>query len=201
GAGGVADVAAGGRAEATHLAYRERREVVVQHEVAVVVALDRLDLLLVGLGAQSGGDQRLRLATREHARAVGARQVGPVDRDRPDVGGLAAVDPGVGPDGGGAAPGFFDGFEDFSGPGLFAIVHAQALDHLVEYAAHRLGAALLFVRGERGRELAGGQALNARLQLAVGRRGFDRPAGLPGALHQIALGLRQLLALGVAERN
>ena len=71
----VTDLAAAGRAEAPHLADRERREVVVQHELAVGLALERLDLLLVGLGAERGRDQGLRLAAREERRAVGARQV------------------------------------------------------------------------------------------------------------------------------
>src|SRR5207302_10958137 len=88
----VADVAPGGRAEATNLAERERREVVVQQEVTVEIALDGLDLLLVGLRAERGGNERLGLAACEHARAVRSRQVGHVDRDRAEFVGLAAVD-------------------------------------------------------------------------------------------------------------
>src|SRR5256884_9508921 len=56
------------------------------------LALQRLDLLLVGLGAEGGGDEGLRLAAREERRAVRARQVAGLDADRPDLVRLAAVE-------------------------------------------------------------------------------------------------------------
>src|SRR2546425_7839809 len=52
--------------EPTDFTHRERGEVVVEHEVAPGLALERLDLLLVGLGAERGGDQRLGLRSEEH---------------------------------------------------------------------------------------------------------------------------------------
>jgi len=173
----------------------------VQHEVAVEVALDGLDLLLVGLRAERGGDERLGLAAREHARAVRPRQVGDVDRDRADLVDLAAVDADAALHDEPPHLGLLDRLEGFANRGLLGLVHAEALDHLVEYAGDRLSASLLFVCGQRRGELARGQALDPRLQLGVPRCRLDRPAGLAGALHQIALGARELLALGVAERD
>src|SRR3989454_7997943 len=63
-----------GPTEPTDFTHRERGEVVVEHEVAPGLALERLDLLLVGLGAERGGDQRLGLTAREDRRAVGDRK-------------------------------------------------------------------------------------------------------------------------------
>ena len=56
-------------------------------------AVDRLDLLLVVGGAERGRDQRLRLAAREHRRAVDAGQHAGLDPDGPDLVELAAVEP------------------------------------------------------------------------------------------------------------
>ena len=69
----VTDFAAAGAAHELHFADRERREVVVQHEPAVGLALDRFDLLLVVRRAERHGDERLRFAAREHGRAVRTR--------------------------------------------------------------------------------------------------------------------------------
>ena len=74
------------------LADRERREVVVQHEALVELAGDVLDLLLVVGGAERAGDQRLRLAAREHDRAVDAGQHAGLGPDRADLVELAAVE-------------------------------------------------------------------------------------------------------------
>ena len=48
----MADLAAAGAAQELHLADRERREVVVQHEALPRLAVDRLDLLRVVGGAE-----------------------------------------------------------------------------------------------------------------------------------------------------
>ena len=88
----VADLAAAGAAQERHLADRERREVVVEHEPLVDLAVHHLDLLLVLGGAERGGDERLRLAAREHGRAVRARQHADLDPDRADLVELAAVE-------------------------------------------------------------------------------------------------------------
>ena len=89
----VADLAAAGAAQELHFADRERREVVVQHEPAVDLALDRFDLLLVVRRAERDGDERLRLAAREDGRAVHAGQHADLRPDRPDLVELAAVEP------------------------------------------------------------------------------------------------------------
>src|SRR5690606_15254750 len=56
------------------LAGAERREVVVQHEALPALAGERVDLLLVGRGAQRGGHHGLRLTALEQRRSVRARQ-------------------------------------------------------------------------------------------------------------------------------
>ena len=89
----VADLAAAGPAQELHFAHRERREVVVQHEPAVHLALDRLDLLLIVRRAERHRDERLRLAAREHGRAVDAGQHADLGPDGPDLVELAAVEP------------------------------------------------------------------------------------------------------------
>ena len=61
----MADFAAAGRAHAADFANRVGREVVVQHEVLAVLALERVDDLLVLAGAERDHDQRLGLAAGE----------------------------------------------------------------------------------------------------------------------------------------
>ena len=65
----------------------------MQHESLVVLAAHVLDLLLIVRGAERAGDERLRLASREHGRAVYARQHGRLRPDRPNLVELAAVQP------------------------------------------------------------------------------------------------------------
>ena len=89
----MADFAAAGAAHELHFADRERREVVVQHEPAVHLALDRFDLLLVVRRAERHRDERLRFAARKHRRAVDARQHADFGPDRPNLVELAAVEP------------------------------------------------------------------------------------------------------------
>ena len=89
----VADFAPAGAAQELHFADRERREVVVEHEAAVGLALHRLNLLRVVFRAERRGDERLRLAAREHGRAVDAGQHAGFDPDRTDLIEAAAVEP------------------------------------------------------------------------------------------------------------
>ena len=70
----VADLTSARAAHEAGLADRERREVVVQHEPLVRLAVHGLDLLLIVGGAERRGDERLRLATREDDRPVDAGQ-------------------------------------------------------------------------------------------------------------------------------
>ena len=88
----MADLAARLAAQRLDLARRERREVVVHVERLLPVAEQRVELLLVVLGAERDGDQRLGLAAGEQRRAVRARQHAGLDRDRADLVGAAAVD-------------------------------------------------------------------------------------------------------------
>jgi hypothetical protein len=70
----VADLAPARRTDAARFADRVGREVVVQQEVRLEVAVQRVDELFVVAGAQRGDDQRLRLAPGEQRRAMRARQ-------------------------------------------------------------------------------------------------------------------------------
>ena len=89
----VADLAPRRSAEAADFADRVGREVIVQHEALVGEALQPVDHLLRFLGAERGGDDRLRFAAGEQRRAVGARKEADADLDRADRLGVAAVDP------------------------------------------------------------------------------------------------------------
>ena len=61
----VADLAPAGRAHPSGLTDRVRREVVVEHEVLPILALQRVDVLLILAGAERGDDHRLGLAAGE----------------------------------------------------------------------------------------------------------------------------------------
>ena len=89
----VADFAASGATHEADFADAERRKVVVQHEAlgGRFAGLQQLDALLVVLGAEGDGDQRLRLAAREQGRAVGAGQQAGFDRDGADLVERAAI--------------------------------------------------------------------------------------------------------------
>ena len=89
----MADLAAARTAQKRHLADRERREVVVQHEPLVELAADVLDLLLVVRGAERAGDERLCFAAREDDRSVRPGKDAGLAPDRPDLVELAAVEP------------------------------------------------------------------------------------------------------------
>ena len=88
----MAGFAARRGAEAADFTDRIGREVIVQHEARVGEALQPVDHLLGFLGAERGGDDRLRLAAGEQGRAVGARQEADHRLDRADGLGVAAVD-------------------------------------------------------------------------------------------------------------
>ena len=88
----VTDFATARRAHAARLAHRIGREVVVQHEVLLVGAFQRIDELLVFSGAERGNHQRLGFAAGEQRRAVRARQDADFRDDRAHRFGVAAVD-------------------------------------------------------------------------------------------------------------
>ena len=90
----VADLPPARPAHEAGLADAERREVVVDHEGLLVVGvLDPLLPLAVDLGAERGRHEGLRLAAREHGRAVGARQLADLAADRTDLFWGAVVGP------------------------------------------------------------------------------------------------------------
>src|SRR5438046_2832855 len=88
----VADLAPPGAAQELDLARAEGREVVVQHELLVRLANERIDLLLVGGGTERRDHERLRLAAREEGRTVRARQDLDLAGDGAHVGEPAAVE-------------------------------------------------------------------------------------------------------------
>src|SRR5213592_1369505 len=88
----VADLAPPGAAQELDLARAEGREVVVQHELLVRLADERIDLLLVGGGTERRDHERLRLAAREEGRAVRARQDLDLAGDGAHLGEPAAVE-------------------------------------------------------------------------------------------------------------
>src|SRR6185437_8838044 len=88
----VADLAPLGRSHHAGLAYRERREVVMQHERLAPLALERVDDLRVAGCAERRDDQSLCLTAGEQRRAMRARQHSDLDRDWTDRLGIAAID-------------------------------------------------------------------------------------------------------------
>src|SRR2546421_328841 len=82
----MTNLAARGRAEASDFADRKVREVVVQQEAPLDLALfDVVYELLVVFCAERGGDERLRLAACEKSGAVNARQPTNLARDRSNL--------------------------------------------------------------------------------------------------------------------
>ena len=67
----------------------------MQHEALIGQAIEPVDHLLCVLGAERRGADRLRFATREQRRAMGARQEADNRFDRADLRRGAAIDPGA----------------------------------------------------------------------------------------------------------
>ncbi len=88
----MADFAPLRRADEACLADAVRREVVMQHERVAPLAFERIDDLRVAAGAERGYDERLRLAAREHGRAVRSRQHAHLNVDRAHGVRVATVD-------------------------------------------------------------------------------------------------------------
>src|SRR6185437_10340617 len=81
----VADLAAAYTGHATNFADRERGEVVVQHEAALLLALVALHTLRVIGGAEGRGDKRLGFATGKESGAVNTGQNADLDGDLADL--------------------------------------------------------------------------------------------------------------------
>ncbi len=88
----VTDLAALGTAEASGFTDRVGREVIVQQERLFIRSRQRIDVLLILAGTESGHHQALRLAAGEQCRAVGARQHADLADDVAHRLGVAAVD-------------------------------------------------------------------------------------------------------------
>src|SRR5947207_3968096 len=173
----VADLAPPGAAQELDLARAERREVVVQHELLVGLANERIDLLLVGGGTERRDHERLRLAAREEGRAVRAWQDLDLAGDGAHVGEPAAVE---------AALLLHDRLADDV---LLQVIEeggdllqplggslAEARHHLVARLIERVVALLLAGLGECGAEA--GQRRLAHLPLERGVDGGRRHAAL-----------------------
>ena len=92
GQGAVTDLTPARAAHGLGLAGAEGREVVVKHEALPRLTGERVDLLLVGGGAEGGGDDGLGLTALEQRRAVHAGQEPDVAGNRTDGAFVATVD-------------------------------------------------------------------------------------------------------------
>ena len=92
----VTDFAASRGAHAAGFTDGVRREVVVQHEVRLHGAFQKIDELLVFAGAEGGNDQALGFTTGEECGTVRTRQNADFGRDRTDSRQVTSVDTGAG---------------------------------------------------------------------------------------------------------
>jgi hypothetical protein len=172
----------------------------VQHEAPEGIALERLDLLLVVLGAEGGDDEGLGLPAGEERRAVGARQVRHLAPDRAHFLDAAAVHADAFLHDEPAHLGLLDLLEVAAGLRPVRLVAADGREHLLEDGVEGLATRLLLVHGQRLDHLGRGQLLHARLERRIGARlGVEGPAGLGRLGHQLLLDPGQLLAPLVAE--
>src|SRR5229473_209754 len=73
----------------------ERRKIVVEHELLVAFAQQRVDFLLVGRGPERHGNERLGFAAREYRGTMRARQHLDLRAQRANLGRLAIVDTAI----------------------------------------------------------------------------------------------------------
>src|SRR5690606_14021474 len=92
----VPDLAPSRRPHPAGLTGRIRREVVVQHEVLAVLALERVHDLLVLAGAERGHDEGLGLTAGEQGTAMRPGKHADFGDDRPDRLRVAPVDASTG---------------------------------------------------------------------------------------------------------
>ena len=121
----VPDLAPPRRAHSTGFAGRIGREIVVEHEVFAILALERVDDLLVLTRPERRDDQRLRLAAGEQRRAVGARQNADLAGYRSNAAGVAAVDPAAVAQNGAAHDVLFDVLEELERDRVLRFVGKQ----------------------------------------------------------------------------
>lgn len=201
----VADFAALGHADATGFAGGERRHVVVHHEAVAVLAHERVDDLLVLLGAQRGHDQRLGFAAGEQGAAVSARQHAQAHADRAHGAGVAAVDARLAVQDLAAHDGGFQREQDVvDGDGVrrrLALLGGGGVQrgrHVgVDFAQLRR-AGLLFADLVGGVQAGLGGGGDGGDQGLVLRRSLPVPLGLAGVLDQVMDGVDDGLHLLVA---
>ena len=156
----------------------------MHHEAIAVLALQRVDDLLVARGAERRGHQRLGLAAREQRRAVRARQQAGAYRDRAHGARIAAVDARLAVQDLAAHDLRFQREADFlDRVGVRAAFRADP--DFGEYAlpdvVDRLGAGLLLLDLECRAQIALGEFRDARDQrLVLGRR-RPVPRGAPAS--------------------
>src|SRR5262245_31518738 len=184
----VADLAPPRAAQELALARAEGREVVVQHELLVVLADQRVDLLLVRRRAERGHHQRLGLATREDGRAVCARQHVDVAGDGSDVAQAAPVEAPAVPDDRLAHDLFLD-LVDQVAHGLAAdrVAVAELGRRRVVHLVERRVALRLDALGERLAQLRQRELGDRSFELRVARRRFHLALRLPDRLAQLVL--------------
>jgi hypothetical protein len=196
----MADLAAARSAEALDLAGGERREVVMEHEAAEHIALERLQLLLVILGAKRRRHERLSLAPGKEGGPVDPRQIPDLGPDGAHLGHPATVQ---------ADPllhdhatdfGLLDLLERLAGLRAQGLVHAERGPHFIEHAFEGLRARLLLVDREGLDDLGGGQLLHASFERGIrASLGVEGPLGLARLSREVLLDACDLLALLVAE--
>ena len=153
----MSDLAPAGPAQELHLADRERREVVVQHEPLVALAVDQLHLLLVVGGPEGRGHQGLGLAACEDGRPVRSGQHSDLGPDRPHLVEAPPVEP------------------------LAPIEHLVPQDALLELAEDPLGVIPRRAVLGQGRDDAREHAVDLRVVLELVRnphrlaQGFEEP--------------------------
>ena len=189
----VTDFAAG-HAHGLHFAHGEGREVVVQHEALGFVAVQGIDLLLVGRAAEGGDGNGLGFAAGEDGGAVGAGQHRRFDFDGTHGLGVAVVDAGAFVEHSLAHELLFEVFEHFADGGLrrgivgIAFVGGHEGLHLVlDGLAGVLSEQL--VGSAQGVFHAGldGEVFHVGEQFGIVLLGNEFGLGLAGQLHEFFL--------------
>ena len=181
----MTDLAPTRRAHAPGLAGRVGREVVVQHEVRAVLALERVDDLLVLARAERRHHHGLRLAACEERGAVCARQHLHLAGDRAHGSRIAPVDAAAGVDDGAAHDVLLEFLHHLERVGADGLL-GEELAHLYLDRVELVAARLLALLGIGACEVAGDRRAELRLDhLGLCRERRQVP-GLLGA------GFRQL---------
>ena len=181
-----------------HLADRERREVVVQHEALVGLTLDRFDLLRVVFGAERRAHERLRLTAGEDRGAVHARQHARLDPDRADFVELPAVEPLAAVEDLVAEDLFLEVLDDELGVGaLLRLVFGDDTDQFGDDLIDRAVVFQLVLDAHRLGEPVVGTALDLGDESGVERLGRDGLLGFACGLLEVVDGRDELANRGM----